>query len=174
MSEPVSPPPLSALGRHPLLFAPARLPAARIAGLLRFPGLPDDADTWLLAPGMHPVRRAEVMGIVVGIEHTRAATMHILDDGTGVVRVVELIPKDRQNSMDSPRTFEIGTLLRASGIVTQWGEQMRLTLNDARVEEPAAEPAWWLGCVELERDVYSKPWDVVAGLRDEKKEQPRT
>jgi hypothetical protein len=60
------------------------------------------------------------------------------------------------------------------GLVTDWnsgrkGEpenwEMQIKSFQMTEEEAGAEVVWWLQVVELDRDVYSKPWDVLAGLR---------
>lgn len=106
------------------------------------------------------------MGLVVSFEIKTAFVLHVIDDGTGTVAAVSQIPKDKQYSADPPKTFEIGTLVRVNGFITTFDDLKQVNVLDMRVEEAGSEIVWWLQLVELDRDVYSKPWDIVAGLKD--------
>lgn len=163
--NPVVIPPLSKLGSHPLLFAPARLAVCRLNALARFPGLPPDADLFMMDMG-HPVRRVEIVGMVVGVDLRATFVKHLVDDGSGTVPCVTQIPKHKQNTNFTPQLFEIGALVRASGYVSTWDDAIQVNVLDIREEDMVALPAWWLGLVELDREVYGKPWDVMAGLRE--------
>ena len=162
-------PPLAQLGSHPLLFAPARLAVSRLRALRRFPGLPPDADLFLMPDYGHPVRRAEVVGVVVGCETRAAFATHFLDDGTGVLPCVTQVPKDKLNAATyGVKMFEVGTLVRVAGFVSAWDGEIRLNATEMRAEEnPQDEAVWWLTLVDLDRNVYSKGWEVMCGLKDD-------
>mmetsp|Transcript_6246 Transcript_6246/g.9890 ORF Transcript_6246/g.9890 Transcript_6246/m.9890 type:complete len:219 (-) Transcript_6246:2113-2769(-) len=164
-----------AWGEDPLFWSCIPLSVAQIHGLAQ--DVRTNCQHSLY--GLHPVSKAQVLGVIVCLKETDEWAMFSIDDGTGVIKCTEWKQADRINSFSSLKyrvrkqnncVLALGGLVRVDGrLKMKWrrddaedlsddGSTRELIVFDVTyVNDPNAEILHWLQIKKNTTNFYRKP-----------------
>jgi len=158
--------PVREWGLDPMCFAHVRLLAFDLLSLRPVPNLQGS-----YARKGRPVRKVEIMGIVVTVDQKERYTRFTLDDGTGCVSCILWTNHSsfaatsaakglelqvwQELATGTARQVKLGEVLRVQGRLSNYANQIQLTVLSLQTEQdPNAEALHWAECMQLARCCY--------------------
>ncbi|KAH9561765.1 hypothetical protein CY35_05G039500 [Sphagnum magellanicum] len=157
--------PVREWGLDPMYFSHVRLLAFDLLAVRPLPHMPGR----FVRRG-RPVRKVEMLGVVVSTDQKERYIRFILDDGTACVPCVLWMNHSRlqvtnpkrlelelQNelTMSLMRQVKLGQLLRVQGRLTVFNNQIQITVSSLQGErDPNAEVLHWMECMRLASHCY--------------------
>lgn len=158
--------PVREWGLDPMCFAHVRLLGFELLALRPVPHMQGS-----FSRKGRPVRKVEIMGIVVTVDRKERYLRFTLDDGTGCVpcilwtnhasftatsAVKGLELQSRQELANGTALkVKLGEILRVQGRLSTFADQIQVTVSSLQAEQdPNAEMLHWMECMRLAKCCY--------------------